>query len=76
MGMNLELAPRTGVRGGRRRNRWYGLGVSGCLAQLETSTAPRKQPVNWNKVLGLAISLLVVALGWSAVGFAVAHFLR
>ena len=35
-----------------------------------------KLAVNWDKVLGLATVLAVVALGWTAVGFAVSRFLR
>jgi hypothetical protein len=74
--MNREIAQLVSVRGGRRRNRWYGPGVSGCLAWLETSRAPRKEAVNWDKVAGLATVLVVVALGWTAVGLAISHFLR
>ncbi|HXM19813.1 MAG TPA: hypothetical protein VN948_00935 [Terriglobales bacterium] len=70
--MNRELAQLVGGR----RNRWYGDGVSVCLARLKTGPAPRKQALNWDKVLGLATVLVVVALGWTAVGFAVSHFLR
>jgi hypothetical protein len=76
MGMNRELAPRVSIRSGRRRNRWYGAGISVCLAQPETGAVPRKQAVNWDKVLGLATVLAVVALAWTAVGFAVSHLLR
>jgi hypothetical protein len=49
--------------------------MSLCLARIEV-TAPSKQAVNWNKVLGLVTVLMVIALGWTAVGFAVCHFLR
>jgi hypothetical protein len=73
MGMNGELAQ---LAGGGRRNRWYGCGVAVCLARLETGGVPRKPAVNWDKVLGLATVLAVVALGWTAVGFAVSRFLR
>jgi hypothetical protein len=73
MGMNGELAQ---LASGSRRNRWYGRGVSVCLARLETGGMPRKPAVNWDKVLGLATVLAVVALGWTAVGFAVSRFLR
>jgi hypothetical protein len=74
--MDGELAQlvRVGDFGGR--NRWYGCGVSECLAQLEVEPAPQKYTINWNRVLGLVTALLVSACGWSAVGIAVWHFLR
>ena len=74
--MNREITQLLSIRGVRRRNRWYGPGVSACLAWLETGRAPRKQAVNWDKVLGLATAAVVVALGWTAVGLAISHFLR
>ena len=75
--MNREFTQLVSIRsGGRRRNRWYGPGISVCLARLESGAAPRKQAVNWDKLLGLATVVVVVALGWTALGFAVAHFLR
>jgi hypothetical protein len=73
--MNRELTQLVSVRDFRRRNLWYGAGVSLCLARIEV-TAPLKQAVNWNKVLGLVTVLVVVAIGWTAMGFAVSHFLR
>jgi hypothetical protein len=76
MGTNRELAQLVSIRGGDRKNRWYGCGISECLARLETGIVPRKQALNWDKVLSLATVLAVVALGWTAVGFAVSHFLR
>jgi hypothetical protein len=47
-----------------------------ALSDFETAVVPQKQSVNWDKLLGLATVLAVVALGWTAVGFAVSHFLR
>jgi len=74
--MNREIAQLVSVRGARRRNRWYGPGVSSCLARLETGVASRKQTVNWDKVLGLGTVAVVLTLGWTAVGIAISHFLR
>jgi hypothetical protein len=74
--MNGEIAQLASIRTVGRRSRWYGPGVSACLARFQTGAAPRKQSVNWDKVLGLATVLVVVVLGWTAVGFAVSHFLR
>jgi len=76
MVMNHELAQLAGLPVVRRRNRWYGHGISVCLARLEIGAAPRKQPVDRGKVLGLATVLVVVGLGWIGVGIAVSHFLR
>jgi len=76
MGMNRELAQRVSIRSARRRNRWYGPGISLCLARTETGTAPRKPAVNWNRVLGLATALVVVVVVWTAVGIAVSYVLR
>jgi hypothetical protein len=74
--MNHEFAQLVGVSGSRRRNRWYGPGVSACLASLRPRTAVRRQAVNWGKMLGLGATLAMVALAWTAVGFAVSHWLR
>ena len=76
MGMNRELAQLAGLPVVRRRNRWHGHGLSVCLARLEIGAAPRKQPVDWDKVLGLVAVLVVVTLSWIGVGIAVSHFLR
>jgi hypothetical protein len=76
MSMNREFAQLVSIRSARRRNRWYGPGISACLARFETGATAQKQAVNWNKVLGLATVLVVVALGWTAVGIAVSRFLR
>jgi hypothetical protein len=77
MNMNRERAQLLSIRGShRRRNRWYGPGLSGCMDQSEIFSALRKQAVDWNKVLGLATVLVVVVLGWTVVGIAVSHFLR
>jgi hypothetical protein len=76
MGMNRELAQPESIRSARRRNRWYGPGISLCLARPETGTVPRKPAVNWNKVLGLVTALVVVVVGWTAVGIAVSYVLR
>jgi hypothetical protein len=75
MGMDRELAQLAGVRKARR-NRWYGPGITVCLAELDTNAGAWKQPVNWDKALGWATVLAVVALVWTASGFAVAYFLR
>jgi hypothetical protein len=41
------------------------------------SASPRRKvAVNWDKMLGMATLLALSGVGWSAVGFAVAHFLR
>ena len=76
MGMNRELAQLVRVPPARRRNRWYGDGVSACVARIDAGETPRKQVVNWDKILGLATVVTVVALAWTALGFAVSHFLR
>jgi hypothetical protein len=73
--MERELAQLVSIRDFRPRNRWYGSGVSLCLARIG-AIAPPKRAVNWNKVLGLLTVLVVVALGWTTVGIAVSHFLR
>ncbi len=73
--MNHELAQLVNVRGGRR-SRWFGPGISACVVHPETDAAPQKPSVHWDKVLGLGTVLVVVALGWAAVGFAISHFLR
>jgi hypothetical protein len=72
--MNSELAQLAGGLG--PRNRWYGCGVSVCLARFESRTASKKHPLDWDKVLGLATVLAVLALGWTAVGFTVSHLVR
>jgi len=74
--MNREITQLLSIRGVRRRNRWYGPSVSVCLAWLETGRAPRKEAINWDRVAGLAMVLVVLALGWAAVGLAISHFLR
>ncbi len=64
------------IRTVRRISRWCGPGISVCLAPFETRPVARKQVLNWDKTLGLSTVLVVVALGWTAVGFAVYHLLR
>jgi hypothetical protein len=74
--MNRDIVLLVRASSPRRRNRWYGSGVSACLAQFETGEARRKQAVNFDKLLGLATVLAVVTLAWTALGLAVSHFLR
>jgi hypothetical protein len=74
--MNREFAQLVSIRGPRRRNRWYGPGISLCLSRLEPGVAARKRAINWNVVLGVATTLVIVTLAWTAVGIAVSHFLR
>jgi hypothetical protein len=73
--MNRQLAQLVNVGGGRR-SRWFGPGISACVVHPETGAAQQKSALHWDKVLGLGIVLVIVALGWTAVGFAVSHFLR
>jgi hypothetical protein len=70
---SVSTAP---IRTTPRGNRWYGPGISVCLGRFETRAVARKQAVNWDKTLGLVTALVVAALGWTAVGFAVSHLLR
>jgi len=76
MNMHREVAQLVSIRGARPRNRWYGPGISVCIARLDTGTLPRKQAINWDTVFGLATAVVVVGLGWTAVGIAVSYFLR
>jgi hypothetical protein len=50
------------------------MSTNGDLAELISLRQTR--PVNWDRVLGLVVVLVVAALGWLAEGFAVYHFLR
>jgi len=75
MGMNRQFAQLVSFRS-IRRNRWYGSGVSACLAQFETGASLRRRAVNWDKVLGLATVLGVVAISWILAAFAISRFLR
>ncbi len=76
VGMDHEVIQLVSILGQRRRNRWYGPGVSVCLARLESGVVPRRHLVNWDRLLGVATVLAVVTLSWTAVGFAVSHWLR
>jgi len=71
--MNRELAQPVSVG---RKNRWYGPGVSAHLDRLEIGTVPKKQTLNWDRVLGLATVLALVGLVWTAVGYAAFHLFR
>jgi hypothetical protein len=73
---NREMAQFEIVYGRRRRNRWCGDGISTNLDGLKRGARSPKQPVNWDRVLGLATVLVVAALGWMALGIAVARFVR
>jgi hypothetical protein len=74
--MDYEVIELVNILGRRRKNRWYGPGVSVSLIRLEVGAEPRKHLLNWDKLLGVATVVVVVALGWTAVGFAVSHWLR
>ncbi len=74
--MDHEVIELVNVLGRRRKNRWYGPGLSVSLIRLEAGAEPRKHLLNWDRLLGLATVVVVVALGWTAVGFAVSHWLR
>jgi len=74
--MNRELAQTISLSAVPRRSRWFGKGISRCLAGLEPGVVSRRRPVNWGNVLGLVTALAVMALGWTAVGIAVSHILR
>jgi hypothetical protein len=76
MSMNREIAQLEIIYGRRRRNRWYGDGISTCFSGLESGAKSPKQSVNWDRVRGLATVLVVTALGWTALGIAVARFAR
>jgi hypothetical protein len=76
MSTKREFAQLGSVRIAHRINRWCGPGISVCLARFNTGTVARKHALNWNKTLGLVTALVVAALGWTAVGFAVSHLLR
>ena len=71
-----ELAPLVSIRSARKGNRWRGPGVMQCLAEFGTISKPRKTIINRNQYLGLGTFLAVVAIAWSALGFALWHFLR
>jgi hypothetical protein len=73
--MDHEVIQLLNILGQRRRNRWYGPGVSVCLARIESAVVPRAR-FNWDRLLGIATVLVVVTLSWTAVGFAVSHWLR
>jgi hypothetical protein len=51
-----------------------GMSTNGPLAELVSLPQPRH--VNWDKVLGLVVVLVVAVLGWLAEGFAVYRLLR
>ena len=74
--ISRELAPLVSIRSARKRNRWRGPGVMQCLAELGAIPEPRKPIIIRNRVLDLGTFLAVVAIAWSAVGFAIWHFLR
>jgi len=74
--MNRELAQLVEIPDSRQRNRWFGKDVSECLERFEASATRTQQKVDWNKVLGLTTVLLVVTLGWTAIGIAILRFLR
>jgi hypothetical protein len=74
--VSREVAPLVSIRSARKRNRWHGPGVMQCLAEFGTISKPRKATINRDRVLGLGTFLAVVAIAWSAVGFALWHFLR
>ena len=76
VGMDHEVIQFVNLLGQRRKNRWYGPGVSDCLARIELGVVPRRHLVNWDRLLGVATVLVVVTLSWTAVGFAVSHWLR
>jgi hypothetical protein len=76
VGMDHEVIQLVSIFGPRRRNRWYGPGVSVCLARLELGVVRRRHLVNWDRFLGVAMVLVVVTLSWTAVGFAVSHWVR
>ncbi|HXM62159.1 MAG TPA: hypothetical protein VN950_14980 [Terriglobales bacterium] len=74
--MDHEVIELVNILGRRGKNRWYGPGLSVSLIRLEAGTVPRKHLLNWDRLLGVATVLVVVALGWTAVGFAISHWLR
>lgn len=74
--MNGEIVQLVSIHRVGRRSRWHGPGVSACLARFETGAASQKHSLGWDRVLGLATVLVVVVLGWAAVGFAIYHFLK
>ena len=68
MNPNPGLAQLVSFPNAGRRSRWYEEAIS--------ASPQRKVAVNWEKMLGMTTLLVVSGVGWSAVGFAVAHFLR
>jgi hypothetical protein len=74
--MDHEVIELVNILGRHRRNRWYGPGVSVSLIRLEAGAEPRKHWLNWDRLLGVGTVLVVVGLGWTAVGLAVSYWLR
>ena len=68
MNPNPGLAQLVSFPNAGRRIRWYEEAMS--------ASPRRKVAVNWDKMLGMATLLALSGVGWSAAGFAVAHFLR
>jgi len=58
-----------------RRSRWFERAVSTDIDQMEV-TIFHQVSVNWDELLGVAISLVICGGSWTAAGIAATHFLR
>jgi hypothetical protein len=82
MGRNPGFAELVSIPS-RRTSPWYEpryepryeQAISSFLARMESKPS-RKLVVRWDKLLGMGTLLVVCGTGWTAVGFAVARFLR
>jgi hypothetical protein len=76
MGMNRELDKPLSIAGVPLGSRRYWVDMSQHLPRLDPNVPVRKQPINWDKVLGLAMVVVVVGLYWTAIGIVISRFLR
>jgi len=74
--MKGELADVVNTYEQRQKSRWFGDGISACIAEVEPDAKPSAHSINWNRVLGLGTALVVVALSWTVLGIAVSRFVR
>lgn len=77
--MKSELADVVNIYELRHKSRWFGDGISACLAEVEAKEAEgdlASHSINWDKLLGLVVALVVVGLSWTALGIVVLRFMK
>lgn len=76
MSLNREFAQLEIVRYQRPRSRWFGDDISAFLTRNQPNTVAPRQPVDWNRMVGLAAVLVILGLSWTAIAATISYLVK